>query len=253
MEKPSMKFALHITDATPDELTTLLAKLGASTAVVVSRVIDATAEDDDNADTTSDVAVAPGTLDSTNLPWDERIHSKPAALTDKGVWRAKRGVGKDKAFVASVEAELRARAVAAAPVFNLNHTHAVTDPGHAVTYPAPVTTQPVFDPNAAFGGAHPVHPQPVAAPVYQPPAPQPVAQPVAGQYDFNGFMSKVQQLLQQRDAAGAPLIDAGYLNNVSVRVGQAWQQPVNAITDLMPNQAMIDYAIQVMFSEGKWA
>lgn len=45
------------------------------------------------------------THDGTGLPWDARIHSDPASLTAKNVWRAKRGV--DKALVAQVEAELR--------------------------------------------------------------------------------------------------------------------------------------------------
>ena len=45
------------------------------------------------------------THDNTGLPHDARIHSTPAALTSKGVWRAKRSV--DKQLVAQVEAELR--------------------------------------------------------------------------------------------------------------------------------------------------
>lgn len=46
------------------------------------------------------------THDTTGLAYDERIHSKPPAMTDKGVWRKKRGVA--DTLVASVTAELRA-------------------------------------------------------------------------------------------------------------------------------------------------
>jgi hypothetical protein len=49
------------------------------------------------------------------LPHDPRIHSTPATLTDKGVWRKKRGVTADQ--VASVTSELKAiAAIPAAPL-----------------------------------------------------------------------------------------------------------------------------------------
>jgi hypothetical protein len=268
-----MKFALTITDASPSELATLLATLGASTAtgIIINHsaagAAATTAEDDDNDTSGDSAAVTPGTLDKNGVPWDARIHSTPPTMTKKNVWRAGRGV--DKAVAAAIENELRTKlAGASAPV--------MTDPAHTntITQPAPVyqAPAPVFDPNQAFGGGAPIGGTPVyqppvqqqqqPAPVqqYQPPVqqqpvyqPAPVQQPQAGQFDFNAFMQKVQVLLQSRDANGAPLIDANYLNNVSQRVGAAFQTPVAAITDLMPNQAMIDYAIGMMFSEGKWA
>ncbi|HEX8586150.1 MAG TPA: hypothetical protein VF680_17290 [Allosphingosinicella sp.] len=44
--------------------------------------------------------------DKNGMPWDERIHSSSKAITDKGVWRLKRGV--NPAIVKQVEAELLA-------------------------------------------------------------------------------------------------------------------------------------------------
>ncbi|AHJ10736.1 hypothetical protein P106B_53 [Rhizobium phage vB_RglS_P106B] len=74
-----------------------------------------------------------------------------------------------------------------------------------------------------------------------------------GSYDFGAFMQKIQQLLAMRGADGNPLVDAPYLNSVSVRVGQAFGATVQAITDLAQNQAMIDHAISIMVSENRWA
>jgi hypothetical protein len=45
-------------------------------------------------------------FDNTGLPWDERIHSSSRALTDKGVWKSKRGV--DPAYKKQIEAQLLA-------------------------------------------------------------------------------------------------------------------------------------------------
>jgi len=53
-------------------------------------------------------------LDAAGLPWDERIHSSNHALTEKNLWRAKRGV--DPNMKGKVEAELRATLGASAPV-----------------------------------------------------------------------------------------------------------------------------------------
>lgn len=53
-------------------------------------------------------------VDKNGLPWDSRIHSSNKALTEKGVWRARRGV--DTALVSQVEIELRALMALPAPV-----------------------------------------------------------------------------------------------------------------------------------------
>lgn len=57
--------------------------------------------------------LAPIVLDGAGIPWDERIHSKPASMTDKGVWKKRRGA--DPAMIAKVTAELLATVGAGAP------------------------------------------------------------------------------------------------------------------------------------------
>ena len=54
-------------------------------------------------------------LDSRGLPHDGRIHSTPPTITDKGVWRKKRGLN-DEALVHRIETELRAGQTVLAPV-----------------------------------------------------------------------------------------------------------------------------------------
>lgn len=44
-------------------------------------------------------------LDTSGLPWDERIHAETKALNKAGTWRGKRGA--DKATVAAIEKQLR--------------------------------------------------------------------------------------------------------------------------------------------------
>lgn len=51
---------------------------------------------------------AGGDLDSDGLPWDARIHSSNKEKSKDGKWRKRRGMN-DKAFIAQVEAELRAK------------------------------------------------------------------------------------------------------------------------------------------------
>ena len=53
-------------------------------------------------------------VDSTGLPWDERIHAANKAVIANGHWRKKRGLN-DEAYVAKITAELRANAPAAPP------------------------------------------------------------------------------------------------------------------------------------------
>jgi len=61
----------------------------------------------------------PVMVDARGLPWDERIHASTRTQTQKGEWKAKRGV--DDALVADVEMELRARVEATrAPFVPLN-------------------------------------------------------------------------------------------------------------------------------------
>lgn len=61
------------------------------------------------------VAAAPvPERDAEGVPYDTRIHSSPATLTDKGVWRKKRGV--DEITTNRIKAELLGQGAASAPV-----------------------------------------------------------------------------------------------------------------------------------------
>lgn len=51
-------------------------------------------------------SASPAGVDSTGLPWDERIHSGTKAVNADGTWRARRGLN-NPALVKEVEAELR--------------------------------------------------------------------------------------------------------------------------------------------------
>jgi hypothetical protein len=82
-------------------------------------------------------------------------------------------------------------------------------------------------------------PAPVAMPAPTPPA------PVA--MDFQGFM----QGLTQRMAGNASL-NAEYLGTVVQRVSAAYQQPLNAITDISNFPHMIEYAVATMVQDGRW-
>lgn len=256
-----MKYSLTITSDNPSELAKLLAHLGGTTAVAtyapspMPSVPTNTGHEDD--DENGDTIAAAGTVDKNGLPWDDRIHSTPAKLTAKGVWRAKRGV--NPALVTQVEAELRARPAIPADAGTAGPAAmAATAPA-----PMPMPAQPQFTPpaNVPMPGAPVMQqpapmpmPSPMPAPVpVQQPAPQPVQPPQAtGPLDFNGFMQKIQVLLQQKDANGAPLIDAPYLSTVAQRVGAAFNVPCNSITDLSANQQWIDYAVQIMQHEQRW-
>lgn len=142
-----MKFTLTVTDATLDEIKSLLGVGGAVELVVppsapahctvavvqppiapapadtgptpvsvasppVSAAPTVVAQEPPPADTTSPASAA--VFDSAGLPWDERIHSGSKALNADGTWRAKRGLN-DPAFKARVEVELRARSAAVPP------------------------------------------------------------------------------------------------------------------------------------------
>ena len=253
-----MKFTLTITDATIDELVAILispttpATLRNSVAAAVG--VAANSDDDDGSDIVADA----GSVDSTGLPWDERIHSTPASLTKKGVWRAKRNLT-DKAFVANVEAELRARA-----------PQTQQQPAPVPQYQPPVPQmQPVnIDPNFQPPQSVVIPPQqmqPAPVPQYQPPVPQqqpapqmqqpvpqqmqqPVTAPAPGSVDFMGFMQHVMTISQSGKA------DANYFADLANRVGAAFQtQLPQGITNFQQDQRMVDYAIQIMVQEGRWA
>jgi hypothetical protein len=254
-----MKFSLTITDASPSELSALLAHLGGSTAINIAHAGNtapaaAAGEDEDNAPANT---AAPA-VDSTGLPHDERIHSKAKTVTDAGAWRKRKGVA--DSLVTAVEAELRARgAVPQQPAFA---------PPPQVTQPVampmpPMQPQQMPQPGYPTGPGYPqqpgnVQPGPLAATLPyqpQPPVQQPQQQPAPqpGTVDFNGFMQHLTGKMAQPAPDGSGmLVDAAYLQRVVGEISAAFQTQLTVITDISANPQMIGYAIQLMQRDGKW-
>lgn len=278
-----MKLSLTITDASASEMARIIAAAAGTAAVAtvatgtppanVPAPSPSTNSDDDES---GDQEAAPGSVDKDGLPWDDRIHSTPAKMTGKGVWRKKRGVSDDT--IRQVEAELRSRVsqpapaapAATPPMPQPEAAPAADNPpppgmptfiqGNQPADPAPAPQQPAPPPlpdqNGYPAPAAPVQPAAPATPPMPQPAPTPApaapAPQETGQMDFNAFMQKIAGLLQQRFNDGSPVLDANYLSTVAQRTGQAFNVQCNAITDLAGNQAMIDYAIQIMKNEQRW-
>lgn len=200
-------------------------------------------EDDD------DGIAATGETDSNGLPWDERIHAGTKTQTQKGEWKKRKGV--DAADVKRVEAELRARNAPPIPLPS----------GVPAPTPAPLPMMPVPQMGSGAVGMTPPLPMPTAAPVMptpvpvaapvmpvaQPePTPQPVASAVPESVDVMTLMTKI--------ATGqtAGTISAEYIADLTQRVAQAYQTPLNAITDMLARPEMLTYTAQLMAQDGKW-
>lgn len=225
--------------------------------------------DDDGDDDTGPVNASAPAVDSTGLPWDERIHAGTKGTNADGSWKAKRGAPKGPAL-AAIEAELRARAGATVP----------TPPAAPLPPPMalPATPmQPMQAPPLPPPFVPPVAPvpvataplPPVAAPAYSPPpmpTPEPVAPvapvaaptpaPAADALDFTGFMQHLGVLMTKRDAAGAPIVHADYLASITKQISDAFAPqgvaPLDAITGIQNSPPMITYAVQLMQRDGTW-
>lgn len=203
----------------------------------------APADDDDN----TPANLSAPAVDSTGLPWDERIHAKSKATNADGSWRGKRNA--DAATVAAVEAELRAR-TPSAPVSPV--TANVPMP---LQQPAPIQQpmqQPVQQPSIV--PPMPVMDQQQPVQQFQQPIQQPAPAPVpAGPIDFNGFMLIIQKQMQITDpATGGPRVTTEYLNKISAEIAAAFQTTVNNITEIAPHPQMIQYAVQILQRDGKY-
>lgn len=113
-------------------------------------------------------------VDSTGLPWDERIHSGTKAKNADGTWRARRGMN-DAAKVKEVEAELRAlMALSGSPLSSSTAPSAgAVETVQQVAEPSfPEVAQTATAP-AASSPTIPVPPAPVipTAPIPSPPVP----------------------------------------------------------------------------------
>lgn len=180
-------------------------------------------DDDENAPVNSD---APA-IDADGLPWDERIHAPSKSQNKDGTWRKKKKL--DDAFIASVEAELKAGVQTPAPVAPMPDV-------------APVTVPPVMPP---------VDQQP-PAPVQQTAPPTPAPAPVAEGMDFHTFMQHLSAQMQKRDDAGQPMVNADYLAKITAEIAGAFQTQLTAITDIAAQPNMITYAVQLLQRDGKW-
>ena len=154
---------------------------------------------------------AAGELDVEGYPWDKRIHSGNRKKKADGTWHKRKGC--DDETWNSVRAELK---FAQAP---------------------PMPTAPVAEVPAA-----------PAAPPPMPTAPQPAAvapvAPVQGG-DFNSLLTKIQQGMTNGS------ITAEYVTSIVARLNQQHNLQMNAITDIMQNQPMIDQAFALMAQDGK--
>ena len=184
------------------------------------------------------------TVDSTGLPWDERIHASTKTVKSDGTWTGKRG-GPKGSELAAIEAQLRANVAQHAPM--------------PIVQPAPMAIPPVAMPQPM--------PMPQPAPIAMPsPEPAPVAvAPAAivaavaqatGTLDFAQFMQHLSSQMSKRDVNGAPLVHADYLAGITAEISNAFEPhgfaALTAITDIANNPQMISYASQLMQRDGRW-
>jgi len=217
-----------------------------------------TSTDDDDAPAATD---APA-LDSTGLPWDERIHAASKAMVAGNKWRKRKGVS-DVTF-AAIEAELRGAPVELpAPI----QMPAMQMPSLAPMMPAveaAVAQTPIMQMPPALTPPL-VQPEPVAAPVMQmppalvaaapvmapqpAPAPEPVAAP-SGDLDMAGFMAHLTTLMSQGRVTTDDLIAVvGAINAAFTPHGHAL---IGAITDVGSDPQKLAYAVQVLQANAKW-
>lgn len=245
-----MKFTLTITDASEAEIRAFLNAAPSGAAAVQASPAPAamsapqqptqpatSGNDDDDENAPADPN-APA-IDKDGFPWDERIHSGNKKMNADGTWRKKRGVSAEQ--VKQVEAELKSTA---APVAMPTQQPTEQTPAAPVAMPTPQQPmQPATAPAATPAAMPmPANPEPAAA------APQ---QPVA-EMDFMQFMQSLANLMNKQDANGMPLVDYNYLNKIKDEIGGAYNQPLNAITDLQNYPHMIGYAVQLLQRDGKW-
>lgn len=170
-------------------------------AVVSGAALADAVEQDDPTDTAADTNT---THDKEGMPWDTRIHSTPAKLTSKGVWRGKRGV--QDTLVASVTAELRAAGK-------------IVQPGSTQSTPVTAGTQ-----GAIPGLAAPAPQQglPGLAPFTPPAAPD------------NGYAALVKMVMDNHVSSGGRIDDAWLAQALGP---QGLNVPNGQITSLQPAPA----------------
>ncbi len=155
-----------------------------------------------------------GETDSKGLPWDERIHAISKTKTQKGEWKARRGVSHE--LIKQVENELRS-----------------VTPNVQPTLPA----RGIFQAGDSF---------PQGA-IYQPlPQTIPPAVPVQQPISFKTLMDTMGSLFQSGKITAMTVPEI--LKETSAAFNAA--TPLTSVTDIMHNQEMINYFYQTLQQKG---
>lgn len=176
-------------------------------------------------------------VDSSGLQYDERIHSGTKAKNKDGSWKQRRGV--DDATIAAVESELLAKytvppAPPAAPAIPPAPVHADVEAAiDAMNAAAAIPPAPVPAFLANVPGANATAPATVLA--------TSVASVTTGPaVNFSTLTHRITTGLATRK------IDGSYPTTVCTRVGSKFGKVITSLTDIMNDQAMIEYADSVM-------
>lgn len=180
-------------------------------------------------------------LDKSGLPWDERIHAGTKTMTEKGMWKKKKGVQEPE--ILRVETELRANMATA--IMGQMQAQPLMQPvpqfpnmPFSPSIAAPVQQPAIENPFAAFNQPMPTVQQstPATDPRVIQPQPFPIMQPV---HDFQTLMVTVTNLFNTQ------AIDPQYMMNLNGRLGVA------AITDIAADPARVEQAFQFLQQDGK--
>lgn len=178
-----------------------------------------------------------GDVDSTGLPWDERIHASTKTMNADGTWRQRRGLN-DPGLVKRVEAELRAKV--AVP---LTVAPTVTPTVVATSVPGTASANSSTPMNTADAGNVP--PAPIAATAVVPPPPvtpvTPVAVPAPPVPVGASSVTMTAEVAAVVGSTGAPSDFGNTMNIVTklIAAGLVKEEGVNAVllsVGLNPNQ-----------------
>lgn len=163
LNKTALTIGLSIllsTEATPDDaalakeaIDSFMAKNGGSNGVVTSATLMTEGSATQTTSTTAQAGAVE--LDKEGVPWDERIHSGSRALTEKGVWKKRKGVDDNlyRTLTAQLKAQVSGNAGVAIQTEQAAQPAGVSLPGAGVQLPgaAPalpaLQLQPAVDPN----------------------------------------------------------------------------------------------------------
>lgn len=177
------KFTLTVQGDTIAEIMSALAASLMAASVHAPGMLPAS-DDDDN----GPVNTAAPAVDADGVPWNDQIHSSNKQMTDKGVWRRKRGIA-DNTYN-TVTAQLKAQA----------GVNAVT-----AAAPAPAPTMPAMPPGM---------PTPTPQMPAMPTMPQAAPAPTPGATPFGEFMAKYSAAVSAGKVTQAEL--TSFINSMGV-------------------------------------